>query len=506
MCSARVCVQVQGTWSSHPTPPTPPTHEYKWCVRLGCVQVQGTWSSQCVQVQGTWSSHPTPPTPATHEYKGCVRLGCVQVQGTWSSPHPTHPSHPCIQGMCSAMVCASARYVIIPPHPTHPTHPWIQVMCSARVCASARYVIIPPHPTHPTHPWTQGMCSARVCASARYVIIPPPPHPPMNTSDVFGQGVCKCKVRDHPTPKVRDHEYKWCVRPGCVQVQGTWSSHTPPTPPTHEYKGCVPLGCVQVQGTWSSHPTPPTPTHPWIQVMCSARVCASARYVIIPPHPTHPTHPGQAIPIFGRKWPQIVVASDRMHFWVLLALSAKVTFCGRKWPHFVVTSDPNPVFLFMVASDRILWSQVTAMPSTSTSSTSSTSTSTSSTSTTITSMVSIIVIVMMQHLLSSWPLHGHQDTVPAMRRTCSPFFPLSSLPSPVLQVSCSKSGAIMWKNLAADLHASVLDMGLWCFMYVYASILMPKTNCCVLDAIGLTGWNHTSEERELELNSRFWPL
>ena len=96
--------------------------------------------------------------------------------------------------------------------------------------------------------------------------------------------------------------------------------------------------------------------------MCSARVCASARhvispvcasarYVIIPPHPTHPTHPGQAIPIFGRKWPQIVVASDRMHFWVLLALSAKVTFCGRKWPHFVVTSDPNPVFC--------LWSQVT---------------------------------------------------------------------------------------------------------------------------------------------------
>jgi len=28
----------------------------------------------------------------------------------------------------------------------------------------------------------------------------------------------------------------------------------------------------------------------------------------------------------------------------------------------VVTSDPNPVFLFVVASDRILWSQVTAMP------------------------------------------------------------------------------------------------------------------------------------------------
>ena len=28
----------------------------------------------------------------------------------------------------------------------------------------------------------------------------------------------------------------------------------------------------------------------------------------------------------------------------------------------MVTSDPNPVFLFVVASDRILWSQVTAMP------------------------------------------------------------------------------------------------------------------------------------------------
>ena len=29
---------------------------------------------------------------------------------------------------------------------------------------------------------------------------------------------------------------------------------------------------------------------------------------------------------------------------------------------FVVTGGPNPIFLFMVASDRILWSQVTAMP------------------------------------------------------------------------------------------------------------------------------------------------
>ena len=70
------------------------------------------------------------------------------------------------------------------------------------------------------------------------------------------------------------------------------------------------------------------------------------------------------------KWSQFLVASDR-EVWsqvtactaeVLLALSANVTFCGRKWPHFVVTSDPNPVFLFVVASDRILWSQVTAMP------------------------------------------------------------------------------------------------------------------------------------------------
>ena len=90
--------------------------------------------------------------------------------------------------MCSASVCASARYVNIPhpPHPPNPPHPWIQVMCSASVCASARYVIIPPHPTHPTHP---------------------------------------------------THEYKWCVRLVCVQVQGTWSSH--PSPPQIDPKGCV---------------------------------------------------------------------------------------------------------------------------------------------------------------------------------------------------------------------------------------------------------------------------
>ena len=91
----------------------------------------------------------------------------------------------------------------------------------------------------------------------------------------------------------------------------------------------------------------------------SASMCASARYVIIPPpHPPHPprawvqvilTRPSD--PIFGRKWPRTVVTSDRVHFGGFVALSANVTFCGRKRPHFVVTSDPNPVFC--------LWSQVT---------------------------------------------------------------------------------------------------------------------------------------------------
>ena len=153
----------------------------------------------------------------------------------------------------------------------------------------------------------------------------------------------------------------------------TVSSHPshPPQPP-HPPRALVQVVCSACMCASARHviipPHPPHPPRAWIQVMCSASMCASARYVIIPPTPPTPcmgtSDPNEA------KWSQFLVASDR-EVWsqvtactveVLLALSANVTFCGRKWPHFVVTSDPNPVFLCVVASDRILWSQVTAMP------------------------------------------------------------------------------------------------------------------------------------------------
>ena len=55
-----------------------------------------------------------------------------------------------------------------PPHPPNPPHPCIQVMCSASVCASARYVIIPPHPTHPTHPTHEyKWCVRLVCVQVQ---------------------------------------------------------------------------------------------------------------------------------------------------------------------------------------------------------------------------------------------------------------------------------------------------------------------------------------------------
>ena len=150
------------------------------------------------------------------------------------------------------------------------------------------------------------------------------------------------------------------------------------------YRECLPLKLLpcrifgDARESWpslwtvSSHPPHPPYTHPahgykW----CIRLVCVQVQGTLSShPPPTPPTpcmgtsDPNEA------KWSQFLVASDR-ELWsqvtactveVLLALSANVTFCGRKWPHFVVTSDPNPVFLFVVASDRILWSQVTAMP------------------------------------------------------------------------------------------------------------------------------------------------
>ena len=108
------------------TPPTPPTPPYPPTTRR----------LVCVQVQGTLSSHP--PHPTTR------RLVCLQVQGTISShpPHPTHPTHPTTS--VDYYVCKS-KYVTIPPtHPTLPTH-----HPHSSMCASPRNVIIPPTPPTP---------------------------------------------------------------------------------------------------------------------------------------------------------------------------------------------------------------------------------------------------------------------------------------------------------------------------------------------------------------------
>ena len=154
----------------------------------------------------------------------------------------------------------------------------------------------------------------------------------------------------------------------------TVSSHPPhpPHPPRAWVQGDV-FGWYVCKCKARYHPTPPTPcmgTSDVFRCSVSNYVCKRKLHYHPTPPPTPPTpcigtsDPNEA------KWSQFLVASDR-EVWsqvtactveVLLALSANVTFCGRKWPHFVVTSDPNPVFLFVVASDRILWSQVTAMP------------------------------------------------------------------------------------------------------------------------------------------------
>ena len=187
-----------------------------------------------------------------------------------------------------------------------------------------------------------------------------------------------------PPPKTMplldiENLYPWnCCPVGFLEMLGNGlvsERPHPPHPPRAWVQGDV-FGWYVCKCKARYHPTPPTPPTPCMGTSDVFR-CSASNYVCkrkLRYHPTPPPTP--PTPCIGTsdpneaKWSQFLVASDR-EVWsqvtactveVLLALSANVTFCGRKWPHFVVTSDPNPVFLFVVASDRILWSQVTAMP------------------------------------------------------------------------------------------------------------------------------------------------
>ena len=116
------------------TPPTPPTPPYPPTMRR----------LVCVQVQGTLSSHP--PHPTTR------RLVCLQVQGTISShpPHPTHPTHPTTS--VDYYVCKS-KYVTIPPtHPPYP--PTTRTLVYVQVQGTLS--------SHPPHP--KGVCMYKWCS------------------------------------------------------------------------------------------------------------------------------------------------------------------------------------------------------------------------------------------------------------------------------------------------------------------------------------------------------
>ena len=133
--------------------------------------------------------------------------------------------------------------------------------------------------------------------------------------------------------------------------------------------------------TVSSHPPhPPHPPRTWVQVMCSAGMCASARHVIIPPDPTHPTHP-----VHGNKWcVRLVIMCASASYviipphhpphppraWVQVILMrpsdpnfwSQVTVkCGHKWPRALwrFCWPCQRMWRFVVVSDRTLWSQVT---------------------------------------------------------------------------------------------------------------------------------------------------
>ena len=159
-------MQVQGMLSCPPPHPTHPTTQPIQPVLGGCMQVQGMLPSPhpahptypnhirtvvCVQVQGTLSSPPPPPTHPTHPtYPNQIRtVVCVQVQGTLSSPPPpTHPpTHPTYPNRIGMVVCMQVQGMSSsPPPPTHPPNPSNLSKSNpyGSMYASPRYVIIPP--------------------------------------------------------------------------------------------------------------------------------------------------------------------------------------------------------------------------------------------------------------------------------------------------------------------------------------------------------------------------
>ena len=156
-----------------------------------------------------------------------------------------NPSNLYWEDVCKSKVCF---------HPLQPTQPIQPVLGGCmqvqgmlpksntygRMCASPRYVIIPPPPHPPTPPnLSKWNPYGSMYASPRYVIIPPnsphPPNPP-NPSNLYWEDVCKSKVCYHP----------------------------PPPSPSNLSK-----------------------SNPY------GRMCASPRYVIIPPPPTQPIQPIQ---------------------------------------------------------------------------------------------------------------------------------------------------------------------------------------------------------------------
>ena len=97
---AFLCVQVQGTLSSHPPPPThppyPPTTRTLVCVqpqRYVCV-----YSWECMQVQGMLPSPPHPPPTPTQKYVCVCTVGNVCKSKVCYHAHP--PTHPPQRYVC----------------------------------------------------------------------------------------------------------------------------------------------------------------------------------------------------------------------------------------------------------------------------------------------------------------------------------------------------------------------------------------------------------------------
>ena len=171
--------------------------------------------------------------------------------------------------------------------------------------------------------------------------------------------VCQNSWKINRLWKVRENLYPWnCCPVGFLEMLGKVglvSERYHPTHPTHPshptHRAWVQVVCSACMCASARHVIiPPHPSHPpraWIQVMCLACMCASARYVIIPP--PHPPHPPRA-------WVQVILMrpSDP-NFW-----SQVTAKCGHKWPRALWRFCwPRQRMWFVVVSDRTLWSQVT---------------------------------------------------------------------------------------------------------------------------------------------------